>query len=74
MRLFFILGMYDGNIAVYNLQVNPTQPIYDSTGMAGKHKDAVWEVKIFEIYIIKFKLCYLLSKDKMGSGYARWRN
>lgn len=37
--------MYDGNIAVYNLQVNTTDPIYDSIGMVGKHKDAVREVR-----------------------------
>lgn len=37
--------MYDGNIAVYNLQVNTTDPIYESSGMVGKHKDAVWEVR-----------------------------
>lgn len=36
--------MYDGNVAVYNLQTNPTDPIYVSKGH-GKHSDIVWEVK-----------------------------
>ena len=38
-------GMYDGNVAVYNLQTNPTDPIYMSKGQHGKHSDVVWEVK-----------------------------
>lgn len=40
----FELGMYDGNVAVYNLQKNTKQPIYVSKGH-GKHSDVVWEVK-----------------------------
>lgn len=48
MRLMYLqltVGMYDGNIAVYNLQGNTKEPIYDSLGMASKHNDPVWEVK-----------------------------
>lgn len=37
--------MYDGNVAVYNLQVNQTEPIYNSIGVSGKHTDLVSEVK-----------------------------
>lgn len=37
--------MYDGNVAVYNLQVNQFEPIYLSKGVNGKHSDVVWEVK-----------------------------
>lgn len=40
-------GMYDGNVAVYNLQINQTDPIYISKGVNGKHSDVVWEVKFF---------------------------
>lgn len=40
-----VIGMYDGNVSVYNLQVNQTDPIFDSTGVAGKHTDLVSEVK-----------------------------
>lgn len=38
------IGMYDGNVAVYNLQTNPTDPIYVSKGANGKHSDVIWEV------------------------------
>lgn len=37
--------MFDGNVAVYNLQTNPTVPIYISSGIHGKHSDIVWEIK-----------------------------
>lgn len=37
--------MFDGNVAVYNLQTNLAQPIYMSRGIYGKHLDIVWEVK-----------------------------
>lgn len=38
-------GMFDGNVAVYNLESNPTQPMYVSKGTDGKHSNIVWEVK-----------------------------
>lgn len=37
--------MFDGNVAVYNLQKNATLPIYTSSGIHGKHSDVVWEIK-----------------------------
>lgn len=40
-----VIGLHNGNVAVYNLQVNVTDPIYDSTGIPGKHTDLVTEVK-----------------------------
>lgn len=39
------LGMFDGNVAVYNLETNSTQPMYVSRGTDGKHSNIVWEVK-----------------------------
>lgn len=44
-NFFNFVGMFDGNVAVYNLQTNPSQPIYMSRGIYGKHLDIVWEVK-----------------------------
>lgn len=41
----FEIGMFDGNVAVYNLQSNPSQPMYMSCGTDGKHSSMVWEVK-----------------------------
>lgn len=37
-------GMADGNVAVYNLQVNSNEPKYISTARNGKHQDIVWQV------------------------------
>lgn len=37
--------MYDGNVAVYNLQVSTAEPLYLSKGVGGKHLDLVWEIK-----------------------------
>ena len=36
--------MYDGNIAVYNLQKNTGTPSYQSDAKNGKHRDIVWQV------------------------------
>lgn len=38
-------GMFDGNVAVYNLQSNSSQPMYISRETVGKHSNMVWEVK-----------------------------
>lgn len=40
-----VIGMFDGNVAVYNLETNPNQPVYISRGTDGKHSNIVWEVK-----------------------------
>ncbi|XP_031620811.1 dynein intermediate chain 2, ciliary [Contarinia nasturtii] len=40
-----VIGMFDGNVAVYNLQSNPSQAMYMSRGTDGKHSNIVWEVK-----------------------------
>lgn len=40
-----VIGMFDGNVAVYNLQKSVAEPIYKSLGIYGKHSDVVWEVK-----------------------------
>ena len=39
-------GLYDGNIAVYNLQTSSTNPSYQSDAATGKHREAVWQVHI----------------------------
>lgn len=43
--LFEYTGMFDGNVAVYNLQSNFSQPMYISRETDGKHSNIVWEVK-----------------------------
>lgn len=44
------IGMYDGNVAVYNLQTNIVDPLYVSKGANGKHSDVIWEVIIMFDY------------------------
>ena len=39
-----VVGLYDGNIAVYNLQKNVGVPNYQSDAKIGKHRDIVWQV------------------------------
>ena len=39
-----VVGLYDGNIAVYNLQKNTGTPSYQSDAKNGKHRDIVWQV------------------------------
>ena len=40
-----VVGLYDGNIAVYNLQTRRSTPSYKSSAQNGKHREVVWQVK-----------------------------
>ncbi|XP_037895321.1 dynein intermediate chain 1, axonemal [Glossina fuscipes] len=39
------VGLYDGNVAVYSLKDNITNPLYMSMGITQKHAELVWQVK-----------------------------
>ncbi|KAM6230926.1 dynein axonemal intermediate chain 1 [Porphyrio hochstetteri] len=39
------VGFYDGNVAIYNLKKETTQPSYKSSAKSGKHTEPVWQVK-----------------------------
>ena len=38
------VGLYDGNVAVYDLSSSSPGPSYQSSAASGKHADAVWQV------------------------------
>ena len=40
-----VVGLYDGNVAVFNLKSESSSPSYMSSAQEGKHKEAVWQVK-----------------------------
>ena len=40
-----VAGLHNGNVAVYNLQADPTKPVYRSCASNGKHQDIVWKVR-----------------------------
>lgn len=40
-----VIGQYDGNVCVYNLQIGTKEAVYVSQGVNGKHSEAVWEIK-----------------------------
>lgn len=40
-----VIGQYDGNVCVYNLQISTKEPVYLSHGVNGKHTEAVNEIK-----------------------------
>ena len=42
-----VVGLFDGNVAVFNLQKKNREPSYISTAQNGKHRDVVWQVKRF---------------------------
>ena len=62
-----VAGLYNGNVAVYNLQVkilpmldaklffflqkNTSKPSYISSAMNGKHQELVWQVIKYNIEI-----------------------
>ena len=58
-----VVGLYDGNIAVYNLQKNTGTPSYQSDAKNGKHRDIVWQVII---HIIGF------FEEYQGSLQVKW--
>jgi dynein intermediate chain 1, axonemal len=39
------IGLYDGNVCIYNLQTSSKEPVYISHGVNGKHSECVWEIK-----------------------------
>ncbi|XP_058976572.1 dynein intermediate chain 2, ciliary-like isoform X2 [Musca domestica] len=39
------IGLYDGNVHVYNLKENYREPLYVSMGVGDKHIECVWEIK-----------------------------
>ena len=39
-----VAGLFDGNIAVYNLMSKSSDPCYSSSAEKGKHRDVVWSV------------------------------
>lgn len=38
------IGCYDGNVAVFDVSKNITQPLYSSSVLTGHHSDPVWQV------------------------------
>lgn len=66
--------MYDGNVAIYNLQHHVLEPIYLSKGVNGKHGECVWEVSILSVESIFPAQSISFPQDQMGTRYARWRN
>ena len=40
-----VVGLYDGNVAVYDLKTGSSQPTFTSSALTGKHRDVVWQVK-----------------------------
>lgn len=40
-----VAGLYNGNVAVYNLQRDTTKPSFLSTAVNGKHRELVWQVR-----------------------------
>ena len=64
-----VVGLYDGNIAVYNLQKNTGTPSYQSDAKNGKHRDIVWQV------IVTLSLLWRLSRNlagQVGCGQPGW--
>ena len=41
-----VVGLSNGNVAVYNLQIGGKKPAYVSSAGNGKHSDTVWQVNM----------------------------
>ncbi|EDV35959.1 uncharacterized protein Dana_GF12212 [Drosophila ananassae] len=40
-----VIGLYDGNVAVYNLREDCKEPLYVSKGVNCKHAECVWQIR-----------------------------
>ena len=74
-----VVGLYDGNIAVYNLQKNVGVPNYQSDAKNGKHRDIVWQVKWAPDNLDGYLNFYSVSGDGRVSNWtivktALWTN
>nr|XP_040567096.1 dynein intermediate chain 1, axonemal-like isoform X1 [Lepeophtheirus salmonis] len=59
-----VTGRADGNVAVYNLQLdNPQHPSYISSAQNGKHRDIVWHVKWAKDNLDGYLNFYSISGD-----------
>ena len=65
-----VVGLYDGNIAVYNLQRNSGQPTYQSDARNGKHRDIVWQVKWAADNLDGYLNFYSVSGDGRVSNWT----
>ncbi|KAJ7410646.1 dynein intermediate chain 1, axonemal [Pitangus sulphuratus] len=68
------VGFYDGNVAIYNLRKETSQPSYKSSAESGKHSGPVWQAnKLFDAKEIKEKYktegCYQgQNKDQLSQN------
>ena len=44
-----VVGLHDGNVAIYNMQTKSSSPVYKSSPQNGKHRDVVWQVRDLKI-------------------------
>ena len=63
-----VAGLFDGNVAVFNLQKRGTKPNYISTAKNGKHQDTVWQVirrshLYYYHYILNIKSIFISYDD-----------
>ena len=58
-----VVGLYDGNVAVYNLKSESSSPSYTSSAQGGKHKDVVWQVKWVEDNLDGYLNFFSISGD-----------
>ena len=53
-----VVGLYNGNVAVYNLHMDTSSPCYSSSAACGKHQDLVWQVRL-KNFLFQFDPLYL---------------
>lgn len=69
-----VIGQFDGNVCVYNLQTSTKDPVYHSQGVKGKHYGAVLEIKWGEDMSDGEKNFYSLSSDGRVFNWVLMRN
>ncbi len=68
------VGCYNGNISVYDLSKNRTQPLYVSSIQTGQHSDPVWQVNWQKEEIGKELNFYSISSDGAVVNWSLSKN
>ena len=68
------VGCYNGNVAVYDLSKNRTQPLYLSSIHTGQHSDPVWQVNWQKEEIGKELNFYSISSDGAVVNWSLSKN
>ena len=67
-------GLYDGSVAVYNLQVGGALPVHQCSALTGKHSDTVWQVRWAQDDLDSYLNFFSVSEDSRVTHWTLVRS